>query len=227
MMIIERFITELNETNMYIIREEGGNSAVLIDPSDIDTIRDYTERENIHIEYVMLTHEHYDHISALNEVRQMFPECRLVASGKCSEMIQNPKKNMSKFFNIILEFKNGLGSGKKNLYKEVLPYEAEPADIVFEESDVFVWNGHRFELTEVPGHSPGSVFIKLDDSYLFSGDTVSYDYEIITKFPTGSTKDYENITKPVIDALDKNLMVYPGHGRVFKLNEFYSKNQML
>lgn len=213
-LIIKRFLTELNETNMYLVIDKDTYHAILIDPSDEAVIKRYVLEENfcLEIDYIILTHEHYDHISALEEVRKLFSSCKVIASKLCSKRIQQPKENLSKYFNSILAFK-GSRDAVKNREYHIEPFFAKAADMVFELSMYINWKGHYITLIEAPGHSPGSILISIDEKYLFCGDSLSCDYEVVTGFPGGNRKSYEQITKPLFDFFDRKIMVYPGHGK--------------
>lgn len=220
---IKRFIAELNETNMYLVTDTGSNSAILIDPSDREVIKQYALAEaydkEVHISYMILTHEHYDHIAALNEAREMLPSCRVIASKTCSDGIQSPRRNMSKYFNIIVDFK-GRYDAEKGRGCLIESYIAEPADMVFKTSMSIEWQDHCITMQEAPGHSPGSILIDIDGKHLFCGDSLSCDYEVITRFPGGDREDYERITKPMLCSFDREIAVYPGHGSSpFQLRE--------
>ena len=60
----------------------------------------------------------------------------------------------------------------------------------------------------------------MDDMNLFSGDTRVTGHETILRLPGSSKKDFANITVPYLESLDKEIMVYPGHGKPQKLAEF-------
>ncbi len=214
---IQTSITLLNETNMYVITDPESHHAILVDPSDAMAAGDFLQKKDLLLDYIILTHEHYDHIAALNQLRELFP-AKVVASDQCSKRIQNPRENMSHLFDVILEFKRQQGRDYGgNIHIE--PYKAEAADLIFHGKKELEWQGHRITMQEAPGHSPGSILIGIDNKYLFSGDTLSYDYPIITRFPGGSKRQYQSITKPLLQELEKNMHVYPGHGRAFILKE--------
>lgn len=221
-LLVKGFLTELNETNMYLVIDKDPQSAILIDPSDMRDIGKYVLSGScfgkIRIEYIALTHEHYDHIAALNEARSLFPSCKVIASKKCSDRIQDPRKNMSKYFDIILDFKEGYDAEQSRDY-HIEPYRADAADMVFESSMRMDWHGHCVAFREAPGHSPGSILIDIDRKHLFCGDSLSYDYETLTKLPGGNGKAYAEITKPLLRSFNRETAAYPGHGRTFLLAE--------
>lgn len=202
---------------MYLIADQRSSHAILIDPSDAAAACQWLKAEALQLDYILLTHEHYDHISALNEIREAF-SAEVIASAACSAGIQRPEINLSKFFNLVLDFKKDRGLEKEPQPK-VHPYSAEKAERTFEESLELDWQGHKIQLWRAPGHSKGGTLIDFDGKYLFSGDTLSYEYELITSFPGGSKKEYRDVTKPLLLALDQTVRVYPGHGRSFLLEE--------
>lgn len=210
-------ISKLNEANMYLIVDQQSGHAILIDPSDVAAACQWIENKALQLDYILLTHEHYDHISALNEIRKVF-SAEVIASATCSAGIQRPEINLSKFFNLVLDFKKDRGLTKVPQPK-VYPYSAEKAERTFDDSLELDWQGHKIQLWSAPGHSKGGALIACDGKYLFSGDTLSYEYELITSFPGGSKKEYRNVTKPLLLELDKTMTVYPGHGRSFLLEE--------
>ena len=67
-------------------------------------------------------------------------------------------------------------------------------------------------LRETPGHSTGSICIEVNKKYIFTGDSLVDGAKIITRLPGGSKKAYKEITKPYLDSLNKDVVVFPGHG---------------
>lgn len=216
-LIIHRFTDQLNDTNMYVLEAQGTGHAVLIDPSDGEAACRCLEKRLLHLDYIILTHEHYDHIVSLKEM-QAYSGAKVIASKNCSDRIQDPTKNISKYFHIILAFKEKDALLPENGNK-IQPYYANPADITFEAAMELDWQNHRITLQEAPGHSPGSILVDVDGVHLFSGDTLSYEHELITNLPGGSRTAYEEISRPVLKRFSKDTLVYPGHGRISSLGE--------
>ena len=52
------------------------------------------------------------------------------------------------------------------------------------------------------------------------------DYPIITRFPRGNNKIFKNETIPYFETLDKDLEVFPGHGKNFRLGEIFNKDKL-
>ena len=93
------------------------------------------------------------------------------------------------------------------------------ADITFDTEYTFHWNNTIFHFISTPGHSPGSCCILINDELIVTGDSLLSEYPVITRFPGGSTKDYQEKTLPYLKSLNKELIVLPGHGKICKLSE--------
>ncbi len=194
----------------YILSEEGKRGCLLIDPYDISRI-EVKIGEFGRPEWLLLTHEHYDHIAAVNQLVEKY-HCKVAASKVCAEQIQDPRKNMSAYYDALMELHDTA------LEKRTQLYSIDTVNFMFEGSAVFQWKDLTFELVEVRGHSPGSICIRFENN-VFTGDVLLRDTEVITRFPGGSKKEYLKITKPYLFSLPPDLQVYPGHGDPFVLGE--------
>jgi len=210
-MKIEHIFDDFNNTNSYIIYNDN-NEAIIIDVCSFEKIDGFIKHKNLCIDYVILTHEHYDHIIGLNKLRENYI-FKVLTSEKCSIGIQSDKINLSKYFDFILSMKN------KNQFIKTIPYTCSRADIVFVCNYEFAWKGINIYISETPGHSKGSVSIIVDNKYIFSGDTMFKESETATGLPGGSKREYIEITLAFYKTLDRNMIVYPGHGGVFTLRE--------
>lgn len=77
----------------------------------------------------------------------------------------------------------------------------------------------HLSLLEMPGHSPCSIGILINDKYIFTGDSLVQGAKIITRLPGGNRKLYNEITKPYLEGLEDNVIVFPGHGEESRLAE--------
>lgn len=66
-MKIERLILEPLDNNCYII--SNNDESIIIDPSgELGKIEDYINKNRLRINAVLITHYHYDHVGALEEI---------------------------------------------------------------------------------------------------------------------------------------------------------------
>ena len=145
-MTITPYPSDLLVSNMYVI-EDGGH-AIVVDPS-----RDTAPARGLAIDKILITHEHYDHISGVNAWKEI-SHAPLLCSARCAERIRDPRKNVARHFDAFCQLQTMLSDYS---LPETEPAYACFADEVFEDEISFDWRGHRLRLFEIPGHSPGSV----------------------------------------------------------------------
>lgn len=218
-MKIQCLTETLNETNGYILIDENSKHCIIVDPCNAKLIDEYIKENDLSIDFCLLTHEHFDHIFGLNQLREKY-HFELICNASCSIGIQSAVKNMVRCYEIVLGFRKE----KYHLEDLTIPdidrnYVSGKAEIEFDAGYGFEWYGHRIELRHTPGHSKGSACITVDDNMMFSGDSLLFDYDVILRFPGGSKKEYQQITLPFFNRLDRNIFVYPGHGRAFRLGD--------
>lgn len=193
--------------NMYVLEQD--NQAIIIDPS---IEGDFT---NCSVDYIILTHEHYDHISAVNYWKNK-TRAKVIASTYCQKGLQNPARNFSRFFKEFCELQTMI-----KIEADVGNYEYIcSADITFEGEFYINWQGNRLKLFECPGHSKGSICILINNDALFCGDTLFRDYPIATGFPGGNKKKWIEVSKPLLEKLPEDTIVYPGHFQAFILKDY-------
>lgn len=199
-MEIRRFESDLLSSNMYLIIED--EAAIVIDP-----FRDAAPAEGLTIDKIILTHEHYDHISGVN-LWKTSTRAPVLCSKDCAENISNARKNLSKLFDVFCELQTWVEIREKP--NPDLNYTCE-ADEVFEDKMDFIWHGHTIQLFTMPGHSPGSIGILVDQNCFFSGDSLMENQKIELRLPGGSKIQWKTIGEPRLNELPDVIHVYPGH----------------
>lgn len=172
------------ETNCYVVINEETLECVVIDPGDeSNTILDYIEDLRLSCRAVMLTHGHYDHVGAVEEVAREL---------SCPVYI-NPRDE---------GYEVGM-SGMK--YK--VPEGIEK--IYYDDGDTVSKAGLSFKVLATPGHTPGGVCL-VCGSALFTGDTLFRGSCGRTDMPGGSMRTEMQSIKRIC-LLDGDYEVYPGH----------------
>ncbi|MCI1821113.1 MAG: MBL fold metallo-hydrolase [Megasphaera sp.] len=206
-----RIIDPITNSNCYIIKEDA--HVLIIDPNNFSLINAYLKAHQLHPEYVLLTHEHCDHISGLNELRQYY-SFKVIAQAACSLGIQDKTLNMTRIMETYLYFKsNG------TVLTPYPKFTCKPAELTFNETYYWHWLTHQFTFLHTPGHTPGSTCILVNNTVLFSGDYFIPGEEVITRLPGGNADIYERIGKNILRTLPENMQVYPGHGNTFLLTK--------
>ena len=151
-MKIFHIISNLISSNMYVLEEN--NHLILIDPCIIDI-----RLENKTVDYIFLTHEHYDHISGVNYWKEKC-EAEVVCSNICAENIESSRKNLSRYFDAFCELQTWVTVEEPVVN---IDYSCQ-ADRSFEDHLTLEWQGNKICLFECPGHSLGSIFYILEQN---------------------------------------------------------------
>lgn len=190
-MKVVRIPAGIYAANCYLVYSENNKEAIVIDPGgDVDDIIAQIESLNLNIKYILLTHGHGDHIAGIHGLKQYVNVP--VAVHKDDEYL--------------------LKSGKDNLSSMMAmgTIELSP-DILLNEGDKISFGDLKAEIIHTPGHTPGGISIKIEDS-LFTGDTLFAGSIGRTDFPGSS---FESIISSIKDKLliyPEDTIVYPGHG---------------
>ncbi len=126
------------QTNCYVLFNKN-KEAVIFDPGGHgDVLNAWLSDNNLQPLAVLLTHAHFDHIGAVEDVRQKW-NIPVYLHESEQDWLTDPEKNGSSRF---------LGDAA---------IKAEPADVfITKESELNIGSFH-FTLFHTPGHSPGSI----------------------------------------------------------------------
>ncbi|MCD5323560.1 MULTISPECIES: MBL fold metallo-hydrolase [Pontibacillus] len=178
-------------TNCYIIEQE--KKALIIDPgSEGEKLIRMIERREISPVAILLTHAHFDHIGAVDEVRDHF-SIPVYVHKEEEDWLGKPELNGSKFF-------------------QMGQVTARDADHLIELGTINM-DGFTFEVRHTPGHSPGSVsFWFKEQSFVIAGDTLFQGGIGRTDLPGGDMKTLQESIEDQLLSLGDDTKVYPGHG---------------
>lgn len=182
------------QTNCYIVAADDSDCIVVIDPGDdADRIMDRINESGRKLSAILLTHGHFDHITAVEELKSLSGgDVKIYASAKERELLESARLNCSAM----------VGD----------PVTIE-ADVYFNDGDVINEAGLFFRVIETPGHTKGSVcFYIEEENVLYSGDTL-FEMSIgRTDLPTGSSSTLMRSLQDIVFKLPDEVIVYPGHG---------------
>lgn len=205
---------ELMDSRMYMIREE--DEMLVVDPCEDDAL--LKDAEGVQRVVVLLTHEHFDHISGVNWLKNHF-NCQVYSGSVCARRVESAKENLSsRFAFLFILDKEKYNYVRRNIS---LPYTCK-VDKCFNGSGTVTWRSHTVEIREVGGHSPGSCLLLLDRKILFAGDNVLGNGRELwdTK---AKEQEYSERVLQFLDQLDENIYVLPGHGDGNILHFFLDK----
>ena len=194
---IYRILNKPVNSNCFVIVK--GSFCIIVDPGECEmsNLRLLLKKRGVSPQYIILTHEHYDHIAGCNSLRSYYPMIKVIASLCCSQNIQNDRWNLSRY-----KAENGEG------------FVVDAADIVISVDTVSYLCEIEVHFLLTPGHSLGSMCFWFDNHF-FSGDTVLPGYKPVLKLKGGDKMQYEDSLKKVAMIMrQKEMILYPGHGLV-------------
>lgn len=179
-------------TNCYIVFLPESKKAVIIDPADdFERIEAKINEYGLTPEAVLLTHGHFDHILAAEDVRGKY-NVPIGIYKEEEKLLADPWENVSSRF--------------------MLPYGIT-ADELYEDGQVLPYLNEMFRVIATPGHTVGGCCYYAEaDRTLFSGDTIFRESVGRTDLPTGSEKVLWNSINEKLFTLPGRVLVYPGHG---------------
>lgn len=180
-------------TNCYIVEDKNNKNGIIIDPAaDAIDIMNYINQNNINIKGILLTHGHFDHILAADELRQQLG-VQIYASEDEKELLSDAYMNCSKTM----------------CHME---YTLVP-DVLLKDNEIISIAGIRVKIIHTPGHTAGGVcYYFLDNNILVSGDTLFKDSIGRADLPTSNGDLLIHSINEKLMILDENMIVLPGHG---------------
>jgi glyoxylase-like metal-dependent hydrolase (beta-lactamase superfamily II) len=183
-------------SNCFILRNPDSRGVAIIDPGNPDCgeIAAYVDSLGLSIDYVILTHEHFDHISGVGGLKSRYPFA-IVASAESSALLPDPRLNLSYF---------ALLDGKG--------YTCPRADIeIVDEKETLPWGSSSIGFIKTPGHTPGSMSIVIG-RYLFTGDALIPGLKTVVRLPGGDRAAAVKSIDMLLSGFDGETLVCPGHG---------------
>jgi glyoxylase-like metal-dependent hydrolase (beta-lactamase superfamily II) len=176
--------------NCYLFWEQASGQGILVDPgAGAPDILAQVLKAGVRVEQIVLTHGHYDHIGALDEVRDALKIPAAIHAADAG-MLPDPKLNLSGLFG-----RNG---------------RLRPAENLLADGDEIRIGDLNLRVLHTPGHSPGGICL-LAPGMLLSGDTLFRASVGRTDFPGGDASLLLKSIREKLLVLDEATLVYPGH----------------
>lgn len=181
------------QTNCYVLFH--GEVCLIIDPGgEGEKLIDWLKNNNKKPLAILLTHTHFDHIGAVDLLREHY-QIPVYVHRKEEDWLENPLMNGSALF-----FPDR-------------PLTVKKADKIIEQEGKLSIGPFQIKVFETPGHSPGSISFYLEEKdVLFAGDTLFYGSIGRTDLPGGSMEQLLQAIKTKIFTLPEKTTVLPGHG---------------
>ena len=221
-MDIMSFTTGAIATNTYCF-PVAENAYCLVDPGgDGDDLIVSVRSMGGTVSHTILTHGHFDHISALRNLRNEFPEMKVwIHEDDAYRLGEDGYRVACEEFARIGAF----GFVKEENYPTPTP------DALLKEGDVIFQGSVTFpgglQVLSTPGHSNGSVcFFSAEKNIMFTGDTMfAYGSFGRTDCDTGDDRKLQKSLKRILSFPDE-VKILPGHERESTLSvekKYYSQ----
>ena len=143
-------VTEIATNCCYLVDEATGKSAVTDPGAESKALISQIEKDGGRLEYVILTHGHYDHICFAKQLADKFG-AKIVTGKHNNEFLSNTDYN---------------GTARHGI-----PFKPFSADILLDDGETFKLGETEIKYLYTPGHTSGCGVYLFDD-VMISGDTL-------------------------------------------------------
>lgn len=190
-------------TNCYVLSEQ--EESLVIDPGgDSDQLIGYLTENKLKPSAILLTHAHFDHIGAVDDVRDHF-DIPVYVHKEEEDWLSDPNQNGSAFFQM----------GR---------IAARKAEHHFNIGEMSI-GSFQLEVRHTPGHSPGSVSLVFrEEDFVIAGDALFQRGIGRTDLPGGDMDTLVSSIRKELYTLPDSTRVYPGHGPTTTIREEKREN---
>ena len=204
---VHRFELPLIHSNMYVVL--CGSDALVVDPCLSEDAVALLQRSGVTRCTILLTHEHYDHISGINQLRDHV-SCTVICTEVCAQRMANPRRSHAAVFPAMF-----FPQGPEVVRQAAALFDTHytcTADETYTDTMDLQWHGIPLHLVELSGHSPGSAAIEAAGTHVFTGDNLIPGTETLIRLPGGDKTVYLERVVPYLRRLAPSTVVLPGHG---------------
>jgi glyoxylase-like metal-dependent hydrolase (beta-lactamase superfamily II) len=194
--------------NSYLLRRDGSDRALLVDPGDeAPVLLSAIEQLGVTLDGILLTHTHFDHIGAVAPVAR--------ATG-AEVWVPEIEKGVLSNINAYVPWP-GFG-----------PFEDWEAEHTLKGGEKLELAGFDIDVIFTPGHSPGHVTFSIpSEQAIFSGDVLFQGSVGRVDLPGGDWPTLLESIRTLVDTLPPETTVYPGHMGITTLGQERATNPFL
>ncbi|MGJ9423502.1 MBL fold metallo-hydrolase [Aeromicrobium sp. CF3.5] len=211
-MLLTSFPAGPLQANCYIVSRGPGTGCTVVDPGmdAMDSLRQVLSEQNLTPQAVLVTHGHFDHMWCAQDVAAEHG-CPVWIHPADRHLLSDPMAAISTQSAAML---------RQQLDITDVPEFIEPADVrdAVDGAQIEV-DGLTFIVDHVPGHTPGTVFYRVDydgpedvSQIMFSGDFLFAGSIGRTDLTGGSHDQMQASLRDRVLPLADDIVVLPGHG---------------
>ncbi|MCW2830234.1 MAG: fold metallo-hydrolase [Aeromicrobium sp.] len=211
-MLLTSFPAGPLQANCYFVSRGPGTGCAIVDPGmdSIDGIRQVVAEHQLMPEAVLITHGHFDHMWNAQDVASEFGAAVWIHPAD-RHLLADPMAGISGPSAEMLRTQLGITD---------VPDFSEPADVRDAVDGALIEvDGLTFTVDHVPGHTPGTVFYRVDydgpedvSQIMFSGDFLFAGSIGRTDLSGGSHPQMQQSLRERVLPLRDDVVVLPGHG---------------
>lgn len=193
-MVIQTVVMQYIPTNSYFYIDDDTGHGFLIDPgAEADKLLEIINQREFVIERILLTHGHFDHIGAVQELQQKLKIPVNMQKNGCF-YVERPGWNLS-------------AQTSQPIILSDVEYLPDGSDVVLAANPDF-----RLHMVPVPGHtSDGCMYYSLKDRVAFVGDSVFQGSYGRTDMPGGDEDTLLRSIAREILTLPDSMTLLSGH----------------
>jgi glyoxylase-like metal-dependent hydrolase (beta-lactamase superfamily II) len=193
------------QENCFLVRADGADRALLIDPGDeAGRLQTAMDELGVALEAILLTHTHFDHIGAVAALARATQAPVYCPRGELP-VLENPGAFFPPMFG---------------------PVEGWKAEHALDGGDRLQLAGLDVEVLSTPGHSSDHVTFVIGDA-LFSGDVLFQGSIGRTDLPGASYETLMASIAGLLERFDDDTAVHPGHMGLTTLGRERATNPFL
>ena len=182
-------------TNCWIAADEETSRAIIFDPADnAKRIFDVIEQNGFKPEKIVLTHCHFDHFLAAEDLKKLCGNIPIIIPEKDKILAENPVYNLSSSF---------MGTAKNLIFDDTV-----------DSGDIINCGSLKAKVIFTPGHTPGGCCYYFESEHvLISGDTLFFMSVGRSDFPLSDGAKLNESIRDKLFILPEDTQVFTGHGQ--------------
>ena len=194
--------------NCYLLRQDGSDRALIVDPGDeAERIMAAVRELGVTVEAILITHCHFDHVGAVSPVAK-----------QTGAPVYCPQIEVPILTDIMAWVPNAA----------IGPYEGYDPEETVSGGETLKLAGMEIDVLFTPGHSPGHVTYSVrDEEAIFSGDVLFQGSVGRVDLPGGDWETLLESLRTLVEGHSAETTVYPGHMGITTLGAERATNPFL